>query len=62
MVGLSTTETTFISLSAGQGLRATSSTAISLQDEPSTARRIFMVNLRPVRNIHPLKVTERFHL
>src|SRR5947209_10037162 len=40
--GGSTTETTLTWLSAGQGRRATSSTARSLQGEPSVARRIFM--------------------
>src|SRR5205085_8665334 len=40
--GGSTTETTLTWLSAGQGRRATSSTARSLQGEPSIASRIFI--------------------
>src|SRR5438105_14943043 len=40
--GGSTTETTLTWLSAGQGRRATSSTARSLQGEPSIASRIFL--------------------
>src|ERR1051325_11084369 len=49
--GTAKADTILISLPAGQGRLATSLTAASLQGEPSIARRILIMTLRPLSNL-----------